>query len=49
MPAARETAVKMHGKINLFKVQQHSLSSGVYFYELVSGDFKAVKKLVVLK
>lgn len=26
-----------------------SLSSGVYFYELVSGDFKAVKKLVVLK
>ena len=26
-----------------------SLSSGVYFYELASGDFKAVKKLVILK
>ncbi|HQY19231.1 MAG TPA: hypothetical protein PLX80_00140 [Ignavibacteria bacterium] len=49
MPAVKKTAVKMHGKINLFKGQQHSLSSGVYFYELVSGDFKAVKKLIVLK
>ena len=26
-----------------------NLSSGVYFYKLVSGDFKAVKKLTLIK
>ena len=44
VPKRRVKQVGFYQQLILYGVE-HS----VYFYELVSGDFKAVKKLVVLK
>ncbi len=49
----REVATLINSKLEAGKFETDfnasSLSSGVYFYKLVSGDFTAVKKLTLIK
>jgi hypothetical protein len=32
-----------------FKCEAGNLASGVYYYQLVAGDFREVKKMILLK
>jgi hypothetical protein len=40
--------VKSPGNYSI-RFDAHRLSSGIYFYELNTGDFREVKKMVILK
>lgn len=46
-----ETLVNQNQQAGTYQVtfEGSSVSSGVYFYHLTSGDFRAVKKMVILK
>ncbi len=49
----REVAVitdkTMQPGVHIIDFNTGNLSSGVYFYKMVSGDFTSIKKLVILK